>query len=109
MPLSDVDRLLEEGEKSKDLTGWRVEPIPSDLAVEMVIEHHYLHRRGPCEAAFGLIPPEGDVRGVVAYGTPASAPLRKGIAGQHRAGDVIELTRCRTRSIEVVDKLSKIG
>ena len=58
----------------------------------IVVEKHYLHRRAPCSVAFGLFLGD-DLRGVVCYGTPSSAPLRSGIAGPENAGQVCELTR----------------
>lgn len=93
MSIVEMDRGLTEFDKPRGLTGWKVEPIATATATEMVVEHHYLHRKGPCSAAFGLIDPAGGLQGVVTYGTPASAALRRGIAGPDRAGDVIELTR----------------
>lgn len=35
----------------------------------------------------------GDLKGVVCYGTPSSAPLRRGLAGVENASNVVELTR----------------
>lgn len=62
--------------------------------MEIVVREHYLHRRAPCSAAFGLYSGISEkVVGVVVYGTPSSAPLRKGIAGEEYASDVVELTR----------------
>lgn len=84
---------------------YRVAPLPRGLATRLVVEHHYLHRPAPCEAAFGLVhAATGDVRGVVVYGTPSSAPLRSGIAGPENAGNVIELTR-----LWVADDVPKNG
>lgn len=60
--------------------------------MEVVVRHHYLHRRCPCSVAFGLF--LGDaLKGVVCYGTPSSAPLRSGLAGPEHAMNVVELTR----------------
>jgi len=71
---------------------YSVRKISNSTAQDIVIENHYLHRRAPCSVAFGLF--RGDeIRGVVMYGTPSSAPLRSGIAGKEYAKDVAELTR----------------
>lgn len=72
---------------------WRIMQIPIARAQSLIVRHHYLHRRAPCSIAFGLIDPNWNVRGVVMYGTPSSAPLRSGIAGKDYADKVIELTR----------------
>ena len=61
-------------------------------AMEIVVKNHYLKRKAPCSNAFGLFH-DSKILGVVVYGTPSSAPLRKGIAGQEHAQDVAELTR----------------
>lgn len=78
---------------SSALAGWTVERVDSALAQSVVVEHHYLHRKAPCSAAFGLFDTEHNLWGVVLYGTPSSAPLRSGIAGPDEAKNVIELTR----------------
>ena len=53
---------------------------------------HYAKRWPSVSYAFGLFRDKVLV-GVVTYGTPASAPLRSGIAGPEYAGRVIELNR----------------
>lgn len=58
----------------------------------LVVREHYLHRKAPCSIAFGLFL-DDNIKGVVCYGTPSSAPLRKGIAGIENACNVVELTR----------------
>lgn len=75
------------------LLGWDVRRIDNATAQDLVVTHHYLHRKAPCSAAFGLFDPAGNLWGVVMYGTPSSAPLRSGIAGKEEANNVIELTR----------------
>ena len=75
------------------LEGWFVEKVSNSLAQEIVVEKHYLHRAGPCSNAFGLFDSAMQLRGVVMYGTPSSAPLRAGIAGKDEALNVVELTR----------------
>jgi hypothetical protein len=75
------------------LEGWFVEQIDNATAQQIVVQNHYLHRKAPCSAAFGLFDPLMNLWGVVMYGTPSSAPLRSGIAGPDEANNVIELTR----------------
>lgn len=69
-----------------------IKPISYRQAMDIIVKKHYLHRRGPCSFAFGLF--WGDLlAGVICYGTPSSAPLRRGICGQAQKNNVIELTR----------------
>ena len=75
------------------LKDWTVQEIPKALAQEIVVKNHYLHRKAPCSKAFGLFNESQELLGVVMYGTPASAPLRAGIAGKDEANNVVELTR----------------
>jgi hypothetical protein len=76
----------------KDL--YQIRPIPYKLAMRMVVQNHYLHRKAPCSFAFGLFDKEaGEFIGVITYGTPSSAPLRRGICGDSEKNNVIELTR----------------
>lgn len=74
------------------LGAYRVTPISYGVAMEVVVREHYLHRKAPCSVAFGLFLGES-LKGVVCYGTPSSAPLRRGIAGPENAFNVAELTR----------------
>ena len=63
-------------------------------AMDVVVDRHYLHRKAPCSFAFGLFRKEGgQMDGVIVYGTPSSAPLRRGICGDEEKSNVIELTR----------------
>lgn len=48
-----------------------VMPIPAARAADIVIEHHYLHRRPPISESFGLLH-EFDIVGVCTFGVPAS-------------------------------------
>ena len=57
-----------------------------------VIGLHYAHRWPSISFAYGLFL-NGVLCGVVTYGTPSSAPLRKGIAGAAHKTEVIELNR----------------
>ena len=74
------------------LQEYRIIPIPNKLAQEIIVREHYLHRKAPCSFAFGLVL-DNVLYGVIMYGTPSSAPLRRGIAGLEHASNVIELTR----------------
>lgn len=75
------------------LEGYEVHEIPAKQATEIIVENHYLHRRGPASSAFGLFDDLGSLVGVITYGTPASPSLVKGIAGEDEARHVTELTR----------------
>lgn len=66
-------------------------PIASKLATEMVIKHHYLHRRPPILFAHGLIL-GSQVVGVVTFGTPPSRHLQMS-ACPSEPSNVIELNR----------------
>lgn len=79
-----------------------IKPISYNLAMEMVVKNHYLHRKCPCSQAFGLFEPSDTnmdlfnrerLVGVVVYGTPSSSSLRSGICGKDESFNVIELTR----------------
>lgn len=71
-----------------------IKPITYKWAMDLVVEHHYLHRKAPCSFAFGLFCKTTDkCWGVICYGTPSSAPLRSGICGPDEKDNVIELTR----------------
>lgn len=61
--------------------------------MKIVVEKHYLHRKAPCSFAFGLYDSFDSLKGVVCYGTPSSAPLRRGLAGDEHKENVIELSR----------------
>jgi len=63
------------------------------LACEpFIIGIHYAKRWPSISYAYGLFD-GSDLIGVVTYGTPASAPLRTGIAGPPLASKVLELNR----------------
>jgi hypothetical protein len=85
------------------LERYEVKPISYQLAMEVVVEKHYLHRKAPCSVAFGLFLGD-ELKGVVCYGTPSSSPLRKGIAGVENVNNVVELTR-----LWVCDSVPKNG
>lgn len=76
-----------------NLAGWSVAPVDRRKALDIVVENHYLHRRAPCSSSFALLDGEGETRGVVLYGVPASVPLVKGVLGNENRKLVGELTR----------------
>jgi hypothetical protein len=74
------------------LENYRIKEIGYAQAMDVIVREHYLHRKAPCSKAFGLFL-GGELKGVICYGTPSSAPLRSGIAGAEHAKNVVELTR----------------
>ena len=58
----------------------------------LILNVHYARRRPSISHAFSLYV-DGVLEGCVCYGTPSSAPLRKGIAGVEWQGMVLELNR----------------
>lgn len=71
-----------------------IKEIDYKKAMDIIIKNHYLHRKAPCSFSFGLFENiTNELKGVVIYGTPSSAPLRKGICGNDEKDNVIELTR----------------
>ena len=59
---------------------------------DLIIGTHYAARWPSISYAFGLFV-DDDLEGVVTYGTPASAPLRNGLAGNEYAPHILELNR----------------
>lgn len=75
-----------------DECAYSVREIARADCVEFILEIHYARRWPSISYAFGLF--DGDnLIGIVTYGTPPSAPLRRGIAGDEYKGDVLELNR----------------
>ena len=74
------------------LENYTIRPIDHATALDVIVREHYLHRKAPCSVAFGLFCGD-ELKGVICYGTPSSAPLRSGIAGPQHARNVVELTR----------------
>jgi len=74
------------------LENYIIKRIDYHTAMKIIVEKHYLHRKAPCSNAFGLFL-DDECKGVVVYGTPSSAPLRRGIAGDENVNNVVELTR----------------
>lgn len=71
---------------------YEVKQITRSDCSEFVLEIHYAKRWPSISYAFGLFR-HGTLCGVVTYGTPSSAPLRRGVAGDEFKNDVIELNR----------------
>ena len=78
-----------------------IKAIPHKVAQNIIVERHYLHRKAPCSYSWGLYDND-EIVGVIMYGTPSSAPLRRGIAGDDEKNNVIELTR-----LWIDDKIGK--
>jgi len=81
---------------------YRIKKISSNLANDMVVKNHYLHRKAQATFSFGLFEIGGDefmgvvsdkLVGVIIYGSPASPNVCRGICGDDYFNDVIELTR----------------
>lgn len=70
----------------------RVAPINSKQAYPFLLEIHYAKRIPSISYAFGLFD-DDKLIGVCTYGTPASAPLKRGVCGDEFKNDVIELNR----------------
>lgn len=75
---------------------------------EFILGIHYAKRWPSISFAFGLFRGE-KLEGVVTYGTPASAPLRSGIAGAEFAPSVLELNRLCLRSNRKNDASMLVG
>ncbi len=66
--------------------------MPTKEAEPWLLLRHYAKRKCPISFAFGAYR-ESELIGVITYGTPASSPLREGIAGKEWASHVLELNR----------------
>ena len=71
---------------------YRIAAITRAQCEPYIIGIHYAKRWPSISYAFGLYF-DGELCGVVTYGTPPSAPLKRGIAGDEYKGDVLELNR----------------
>ena len=69
-----------------------VQKIPSKETYEWILKKHYAHRIPSISYAFGLYE-NGILKGICTFGTPASQPLRIGVAGEQYSLSVIELNR----------------
>lgn len=71
---------------------YHIEQISYELAMDVVVKNHYLHRKCPCSQALGLFELDKLV-GVIIFGKPASYTLCNGIAGEDESKNVIEFSR----------------
>lgn len=69
-----------------------VKSIPSKLAYDFILNIHYAKRIPSISYAFGLFETD-ELIGIVTYGTPPSAPMKKGLLGIDYSKKVIELNR----------------
>lgn len=76
---------------------YSVYPIERSACEEYIIEIHYAKRWCSISYKFGLFL-KGTLCGIITYGTPSSAPLKMGIAGDKFKGDVLELNRLCLRN-----------
>jgi hypothetical protein len=71
-----------------------INQINYQLAMQVVIKNHYLHRKAPCSKAFGLFCNScKQVVGVIVYGVSCSSTLLKGVCGEDESSNIYELTR----------------
>lgn len=69
-----------------------VKKVSRSECEDYILHIHYAKRWPSISYAYGLFV-GGEICGVVTYGTPSSSPLRKGVAGEKFAGNVLELNR----------------
>ena len=75
-----------------DYKGYTVSAILSQDAHPWLTSIHYAHRIPSISYAYGLVN-EGELVGVVTYGTPPSSTLCRGVCGDEYQADVLELNR----------------
>lgn len=71
---------------------YKVIEIPHKDTYPFLLEIHYAKRIPSISYAYGLYR-DGDLVGVITYGTPFSSPLRNGVCGKENAQYVLELNR----------------
>lgn len=69
-----------------------VRPVERAETLDLIQNVHYARRVPSISFAYGLFIGE-DLEGIITFGTPSSAPLRKGLAGEKYAPNVLELNR----------------
>jgi len=74
------------------MKGYQVARIENKLTYPFLLERHYARRIPSISYAFGLFK-ENELVGVITYGTPPSAPLRRGVAGDEYKNIILELNR----------------
>lgn len=75
-----------------DKTNYTVSRIERKDCENYILNIHYAKRWPSISYAYGLFL-NGELVGVVTYGTPPSSTLKKGIAGQSFSSDILELNR----------------
>jgi hypothetical protein len=73
-------------------TGYSVHVVESKQTYDYLRNIHYAHRIPSISYAYGLFE-NGEMVGVVTYGTPASSTLCKGVCGVEWQSHVVELNR----------------
>jgi hypothetical protein len=71
---------------------YKIKPISRNECAPYILGIHYAKRWPSISYAYGLFN-DDRLCGVVTFGTPPSAPLKKGIAGDDYKDDVLELNR----------------
>ena len=71
---------------------YSVRPVSREDCKPFVLGIHYAKKFPSVSFAFGLFR-DGELVGVVTYGTPPSAPLRSGVCGPAYSGTILELNR----------------
>ena len=79
------------------MINYTVKAIERSQCEEYILNIHYAKRWCSISYKFGLFA-DGVLVGVCTYGTPASAPLKKGIAGIEHSFDILELNRLCLRN-----------
>jgi len=74
-----------------------VKEITRNECSEFILQIHYAKRWPSITYAFGLFD-QDELIGVCTFGTPPSAPLKRGIAGDEFKADVLELNRLCLRN-----------
>jgi hypothetical protein len=74
------------------MDGYEVRKINRNDCSEFILNIHYAKRWPSISYSFGLFQ-SSQLVGVVTYGTPPSAPLKRGVAGDQYKANVIELNR----------------
>lgn len=74
------------------MNGYSVKEVTRDQCKEYVLDIHYAKRWPSVSYRYGLFL-DGELVGIVTYGTPPSAPLKRGISGDEYKDDVLELNR----------------
>jgi len=73
---------------------YTVRGVSRQRCMTFILRIHYAKRIPPISYAFGLFEEDTDnLLGIVTYGTPLSAPLKKCLAGEEFKNDILELNR----------------